>query len=260
MTRREHGAVAGGAIGAGSGALIGSASGNTLEGALIGGAVGAVAGAIIGDSVEARQQRAARDRALAEQLRSQDLDARQSERGVVVSLPDVLFQFGRAELSPNARRKVSNIARVVNGPEAAWRNISVEGHTDAIGGEQANQVLSEKRAIAVADSLVGLGVQTNRISTQGLGEAYPVAANQLRDGSDNPQGRAQNRRVEVVILSEAAQGVQPQPVYAPQQGYAPQPGYGPPGSYPPSGGYPSGGYPPQGPPMGYPQGPPPYGY
>jgi len=251
MTPRESGALTGAAIGAGSGAIIGSASGGTAEGALIGGAVGAIAGAIIGDSVQAQQQRAARDQQLAEQLRSQNVEAYGSDRGVVVRLPDVLFEFGRSELTRDARRKIGGISNVLNSPDVAWRQLSIEGHTDSIGSEQANNQLSERRARSVADALVSLRVAPQRLTVQGFGEAYPVAPNVHGNGGDNPEGRARNRRVEVVILSEdggQAPG-QPQPMQQPGYPvYPQQPYYQPYGGPPP--GYPV-----------YPPGPPPpYGY
>lgn len=266
MSPRESGALGGAAIGAGSGALIGSASGDTAEGALIGGAVGAIAGAIIGDSVQAREQRMARDAALAEELRRQDLDARSSDRGVVVNLPDVLFEFGRAELSRSASRKVASIADVLSSRGVAWRRVSIEGHTDSIGSEQSNEQLSQRRAQAVANALMDRRVTGSRLAVQGFGEAYPVVANVYDDGSDNPQGRARNRRVEVVILNEEGDQYGPEPTGYPQDGYNEPYRQGPPqGRYPPGpprggypGGPPSGGYPPRGP--GYPPGPPPYGY
>jgi outer membrane protein OmpA-like peptidoglycan-associated protein len=266
MTHAGRGALIGTGAGAASGAMIGSVSGDAGEGALIGAAVGAVAGAIIGDSVDARQQRAERDRALAEQMRGQDLDARYTDRGVVVNFPDVLFEFGRAELTPNARRKIQTIAGVLNGPDVGWRDVSIEGHTDSIGSEQANQALSQRRASAVANALTSLRVDGRRLSVLGLGEAYPVAANVRGDGSDDPRGRAQNRRVEVIILNEMEQQAPgPQPIrdQGPPPGYDPrydQPVYDDPYSQP-QGGYQPGPGPGYGP--GYPPGPPPpppYGY
>lgn len=260
MTQREQGALGGAMLGAGTGAIIGAQSGDTAEGALIGGAVGALAGVIIGDSAQAQQQRMDRDRALADELQRQNLDASVGSRGVVVNLPDVLFEFGRAGLTRDAQGKVADIASVLTSPNVAWRRVAIEGHTDSVGSEQANMRLSEQRARSVADGLSIRGVAAQRISVQGFGEAYPVAANAYGDGSDNPQGRARNRRVQIVILNEQnapmqQPPVQQQPVYAPQYQDPYQQPYG---------GYPGGGYPP--PPSyppyqgGYPQGPPPYGY
>lgn len=245
MSAREGGALTGAAVGAGTGAAIGSASGDAAEGALIGGAVGALAGAIIGDSVEASRQRQARDAALAEELRRRDLEAQRTDRGVVVNLPDVLFETGRAELTPDARRKASTIADVLRAPSVEWRRVSIEGHADAVGSEQANITLSERRADAVADALVRRGVDPSRLFTEGFGEAYPVATN------ETALGRARNRRVEIVILNEEYQQMPPpaQPTI-----YPAQPGYGYPPGPPPQGPY--YGPPPQGPYYG----PPPYGY
>jgi outer membrane protein OmpA-like peptidoglycan-associated protein len=235
MTAREHGALGGAAVGATSGAIIGGASGDAAEGALIGGAVGAITGAIVGDSIEAQRQREARDAALAEQLQRQNFEARTSDRGVVVNLPDVLFEFGRAELTSQAYRKVASISAVLNSQGVQWRSVSIEGHTDAIGSDESNQRLSERRAQSVADALVQQRVDPARLVVQGFGEAYPRAANVHGDGSDNPAGRARNRRVEVVILNEENAGPgsepYPQPAYGeqpypeqPQQPYPGQPG------------------------------------
>jgi outer membrane protein OmpA-like peptidoglycan-associated protein len=252
MDARGSGALIGATGGAASGAIIGSTHGRAGEAAVVGGVVGAIAGAIIGDSIEARRQRAARDAALAEELRRQDLDARETERGVIVNLPDILFQFGRSELTPGARRKIATIREVLNGPNVAWRRVSVEGHTDSIGSEEANQRLSERRAQSVASALMGAGVARERISIEGFGERYPRASNVRGDGSDDPQGRQQNRRVEVVILNEEEPGYgRPGPMPTRGDGYDPaydQGGY--PGGgqgYPPNQGT---GYPNQGP--GYP--------
>lgn len=268
MTPRETGAVGGAVFGAGTGAIIGSTSGDAAEGALIGGAIGAIAGAIIGDSEQARQQRMQRDQALAAEMQGRNLDATAGDRGVVVNFSDVLFEFGRSELTRGADRKVQEIADVLRSPDVAWRGVAIEGHTDSVGGEQANVRLSDQRARSVAAALSSLGVDPSRLTVQGFGEGYPVAPNTRNDGRDNPEGRARNRRVEIVILNEQGAAVQPapaqpvyqqplvqQPVYSqpgypqqpvyPQPGYPQQPGYG----YPPPPSYPV-----------YPQGPPPYGY
>jgi outer membrane protein OmpA-like peptidoglycan-associated protein len=144
-----------------------------------------------------QREEISRNRKLLEELRRHDLDARETSRGVVVNLPDVLFEFGRADLTGPARRKVEHIADALD-RAGARRRISVEGHTDAIGSDAANQRLSEARAERVADALAAEGVNPRRVRTRGFGERYPVAPN-TRNGRDNPAGRAQNRRVEVVI-------------------------------------------------------------
>lgn len=212
LSTREKGALAGGGLGAATGAIIGSAVGNPGAGAAIGGALGGVTGGLVGDQlqkrdekiagqqqeVEHQRQELARNRELLEQLKRQDLEARETERGVVVNLPDVLFQFGRAEITPEARVKVRSIAEVLNST-AKDRRVAVEGHTDSIGSTSFNQKLSEHRAENVASALENSGVSQARIVARGYGERYPLAPNTSADGSDNPDGRAKNRRVEVVI-------------------------------------------------------------
>jgi len=214
MTSRETGAATGAVIGAGSGAIIGSRSGDTAEGALIGGAIGAIAGGVLGDQHGARKQQdaeiqrrvdqqeaeLARNRELIEELKRSNLDARASDRGVVVNLPDVLFEFGSADLTGEARYKIADMANILGGAQAVSRRLSVEGHTDSIGSIAYNQSLSERRARSVADALAGFGVARSRLAVRGFGKSAPAAPNVYPDGRDNPEGRARNRRVEVVIL------------------------------------------------------------
>lgn len=212
LTTREKGALAGGGLGAAAGAAIGGATGSPGAGAAIGGALGALGGGLVGGqlqqqeevtkeqqrTIEQQQQELARNRQLLAELKRQHLEARETERGVVVNLPDVLFAFGRADLTHDAVVKVRSIAEVLN-TQASSRQVAVEGHTDAIGSEAFNQRLSERRAETVASALEGAGVNPQQISTQGFGKRYPVAPNTKPDGTDNPAGRARNRRVEVVI-------------------------------------------------------------
>jgi outer membrane protein OmpA-like peptidoglycan-associated protein len=212
LSTREKGTLVGGGLGAATGAIIGAAVGNPGAGAAIGGALGAGAGALVGDQLQKRdtelgenqkqidqqQQEIARNRQLIEELKKQNLEARETERGVVVNLPDVLFEFGKATLTSDSHSKIRSISDVLN-RQASGRRVSVEGHTDSIGSESVNQRLSERRADSVASALESAGVSSQRITTKGFGERYPVAPNQNSDGADNPAGRAKNRRVEVVI-------------------------------------------------------------
>ena len=145
-----------------------------------------------------QRQEIARNRALLEELKRRNLDARETDRGVVVNLPDVLFEFNRARLTAEAQSKVAHIATVLE-QQARDRRVSVEGHADAIGSESYNLALSQQRAEAVAQELRGEGLREARLTTRGYGKKYPVAPNTNPDGSDNPAGRAKNRRVEVVI-------------------------------------------------------------
>ncbi|MGE0826639.1 MAG: OmpA family protein [Candidatus Binatia bacterium] len=212
LSTREKGVLTGAGLGAATGAIIGAATGKPGAGAAIGGAMGGLAGGVVGDTLqgqekvaeeqqrvlEQQRQELTRNRELLEELKRQNLEARETERGVVVNLPDVLFEFGKATLTSTAHAKVHSIADVLN-KKARGRRIAVEGHTDAIGSEAFNQTLSERRAEAVALGLEDNGVSRQRLAVKGFGERYPVAPNTLPSGADNPQGRAKNRRVEVII-------------------------------------------------------------
>ena len=212
LSTREKATLGGAGLGAATGAIIGAAVGNPGAGAAIGGALGGVTGAVAGDrfqkrdtelvanqqQIERQRQEIVRNRQLLEELKRRNLEARETARGVVVNLPDVLFEFGRSDLTGDAQSRVQGIADVLN-DQAQGRRVSIEGHTDAIGSEEANQLLSERRADSVAGALTTSGVDQARVTTTGYGERYPVAPNTNPDGSDNSAGRAKNRRVEVVI-------------------------------------------------------------
>ena len=202
---REKGALAGGAVGAGLGAIIGNQTGSTGAGIAIGSAVGALAGGTIGNSFDnqnaelderearlaANQRAIEENRKIIEELKRRGADVRITDRGVVVNLPDVLFEFNKADLRPDALRSARQIADVVK--EYPQRRLSVEGHTDSIGTIQYNQRLSENRARSVVNELVAQGVSRGRIETRGFGEADPIASNRTE------AGRARNRRVEVIV-------------------------------------------------------------
>lgn len=205
LSPREKGALGGAAVGAGVGAIVGNQTGNAGAGTAIGGALGAVTGAVIGNEIdrtemqvaERSQQIAAQrreleaNRRLIEELRARGADARETERGVVVNLPDVLFEFASSELKSEARYTVKQIAEVLKGVQS--RRVSVEGHTDSIGTIAFNQTLSEDRARNVADELVKRGISRSRVLSRGFGESNPIATN------TTDYGRMRNRRVEVVV-------------------------------------------------------------
>ena len=202
---REKGALAGAGLGAGLGAIVGNQTGNAGAGVAIGSAFGAVAGGLIGqgidnqnDALDERERRIAdQDRQIAEnrrliqELKASGVEARSTSRGVVANLPDVLFEFDSARLTPEAVHVVGDIGRVI--ANTSGRRVSVEGHTDAVGTAAYNQRLSEARARAVASELSMQGVSRNRMSVTGYGKTRPIASN------DTEAGRARNRRVEVVI-------------------------------------------------------------
>jgi OOP family OmpA-OmpF porin len=145
----------------------------------------------LAEAAKAEQARAEMDQ-LSREL--SDLKAKQTERGIVLTMGDVLFEFGKSELSSVAIRNVDKLADFLKQHPA--RNLLIEGHTDSVGSDEFNLALSEKRANAVRDQLVGKGIAAERITPMGYGKKYPVANN------DTPAGRQQNRRVEVVILNE----------------------------------------------------------
>jgi outer membrane protein OmpA-like peptidoglycan-associated protein len=125
-------------------------------------------------------------------LVSEITNLRETTRGLVVSLSDVLFDFNRATLRPGAEAKIGQIATILK--QYPDHKISVEGHTDSIGSNAYNQRLSEQRAAAVAKALVAGGVEASMISSRGFGRTQPVASNKTAEG------RQQNRRVEIVVL------------------------------------------------------------
>lgn len=129
------------------------------------------------------------------------LTVRVTEFGTVVELPtDTLFEFDKAELSPTAEANLVKAADAIR--RAGAGPISVVGHTDAKGEEAYNLALSQRRAEAVAAWLRGqVGVRQREISVSGKGESAPVAPNARPDGSDDPDGRGRNRRVELVIAN-----------------------------------------------------------
>jgi outer membrane protein OmpA-like peptidoglycan-associated protein len=124
-------------------------------------------------------------------------DAEESPDGTVLKVPDrVLFDFGEATLRSSAADRLERLLVLSADAEGTIRVI---GHTDSIGSAEFNQRLSEERAQAVADHLVANGVDADRIETEGRGETEPVEPNELEDGSDNPGGRQDNRRVEIIV-------------------------------------------------------------
>lgn len=122
------------------------------------------------------------------------LNAKQTERGTLVTFGDVLFDFDQASLKANSRDSITTLANyLIKNPD---RKVIVEGYTDSKGSAAYNQGLSERRANAVKNALVRAGVDPSRIVAQGYGKEYPVASNATNSG------RAQNRRVEVTISND----------------------------------------------------------
>jgi len=139
------------------------------------------------------------DRPQQERGESLETEIRETPRGVVVTFRYILFAFDSAQLSPVARREVERFALVLNHSRVLRRSVTVEGHADSIGSDAYNTELSRRRATAVAEELMAHGVRRDRVAVEAYGERRPVAPNTHTDGTDNPAGRARNRRVEAVI-------------------------------------------------------------
>jgi outer membrane protein OmpA-like peptidoglycan-associated protein len=156
--------------------------------------------------VEARAAQAAAERARGEAQNAQsqvvqaqeesrrlagELQAAQTNRGIVLTLGDVLFDTGQAELKPGAQRPIEQIATFLN--ENPERSVQVEGFTDSQGADEYNQMLSQRRADAVARAIIQRGIDAQRVRAMGYGEEFPKA------GNDSAGSRQLNRRVEIVV-------------------------------------------------------------
>jgi outer membrane protein OmpA-like peptidoglycan-associated protein len=135
------------------------------------------------------QQAAERERALQQQL-----GAKETDRGLVLTLSDLLFETNKAQLQPGGNRSIDKLASTLR--QYPERRIRIEGFTDSVGSNEHNQHLSEQRAQAVRQALIDKGIEANRIEIQGYGEEYPVATN------NTAAGRQLNRRVEIIISGE----------------------------------------------------------
>jgi outer membrane protein OmpA-like peptidoglycan-associated protein len=129
------------------------------------------------------------------------LKAKPTPRGLVLTLGDVLFDTGRAQLNPGAGRKLDQLAQFLN--EHKDRRVQIDGFTDSVGTDSYNEDLSHRRADSVKSALLVRGVDSSRISTEGYGKAFPVA-NNVDSG-----GRQLNRRVEVIIGADDGTAISP---------------------------------------------------
>jgi outer membrane protein OmpA-like peptidoglycan-associated protein len=144
---------------------------------------------------------AERARQAAAELRAQLLDqfnrileTRDTLRGLVITMADVLFDTGKYEIRPSTREQLAKLSGILLAHSGL--NLEVEGHTDSTGSDEFNQRLSEQRASAVRDYLVRQGLASDSVSATGFGKAMPVANN------DTPSGRQRNRRVELIVSGE----------------------------------------------------------
>lgn len=140
------------------------------------------------------QASAAQDRVRALEAQLREMEALQTERGLIVTLGDVLFAFNKAELTPQAAPRLDKLAGFLR--QFPDRRLLIEGYTDSVGSDSYNQDLSQRRAQSVRDALAQRGVDPSRITAMGYGKGFPVADNA------SPEGRAMNRRVEIVIADD----------------------------------------------------------
>lgn len=141
-----------------------------------------------------RQTREAEARAGQLEAQLAALSAKKTERGIVITLSDVLFQTNRALLNQNGLSTLQKVADILQ--QYPQRTVLVEGFTDSVGSTAHNQKLSERRAVSVRHSLRDMGVGQQRIAIRGFGESFPVASN------DTPEDRQLNRRVEIILSNE----------------------------------------------------------
>jgi outer membrane protein OmpA-like peptidoglycan-associated protein len=147
------------------------------------------------DAAAARREREAARERLQIAL-SAVAETRETARGLIVNLPDILFEFNQSELKPQAREVLSKICGILSVTDAY--NLKLEGHTDSVGSDQYNQTLSDRRAGSVDNYLSTCGLDGKIVAVKGFGESKPVASN------DTAEGRQKNRRVELVIEDKPA--------------------------------------------------------
>jgi outer membrane protein OmpA-like peptidoglycan-associated protein len=186
MSNQDKGVVAGVAGGAAAGAAIGKATGNTGLGAVLGAIIGGTAGGLIGNKMD-KQAKAI------EEIKSAKIEKVNNGEGLKVTFDaGILFSTGSSMLNISSQEALTKFAETLQ--SNAETNVTISGHTDNSGSDKINQPLSEKRAESVANFLVSKGVNRSRMTTVGNGSNQPVADNSTMDG------KAKNRRVEIVIV------------------------------------------------------------
>lgn len=192
----------GAVVGAGAGTLFG---GNDLKNAGLGALAGGIVGAAVGAYMDHQQQE------MQQSLQGTGIEVqRTAENTLNITMPSsVTFAFDSANLTPQAQSALDSVSKVLN--QYPDSTINVTGHTDDVGSDSYNQVLSDRRAASVASYLAQHGVNFSRLTQQGMGEKMPKLPNV------DEVNRAQNRRVELAIIANKNAGA--------QQGYPQQPGY-----------------------------------
>ncbi len=186
MKKRDKGAIIGATAGAVIGGVIGKQAGNTAVGAILGAAIGGAAGAYIGNYMDKQ----------AEEMK-RDLEGARIERvgeGIKITFNSgILFDVNKAELRGEAKTNLEKLAVILN--KYPDTKIVVEGHTDSDGSDDYNLNLSRLRAQSVSNFIATSQVDPTRFTIMGYGETQPVA------GNDTPEGKQQNRRVEIAIFA-----------------------------------------------------------
>lgn len=184
LTNTQKGAGIGAGAGAGIGAIIGHKAGNTAVGAVLGGALGGVAGGLIGKKMDKQAAEIENTVPGAEVIKAGE--------GIIVRFDSgILFDFDKADLKPTAKTNIQKLVASLN--ENPDTDILVVGHTDNVGRAEYNLGLSDRRAASVRSYAIAQGLAASRIKTEGKGASEPIASN------ETAEGRAQNRRVEIVI-------------------------------------------------------------
>lgn len=153
-------------------------------------------------AAQAQQERDAARARMREAL-NQVVETRETARGLIVNLPDILFDFNKDQLKPEAREKLSKVCGIL--AVAGQYNLSIEGHTDNVGSEEYNQKLSERRAQNVTTYLATCGLKEDHLASRGFGKTQPITSN------DTAEGRQQNRRVEIIISDATTVGTLQRP-------------------------------------------------
>jgi len=186
MSKTKEGTAIGAGTGAVIGAIMGNQSGHTALGAILGAVVGGAAGAYIGNYMDKQ----------AEEMQK-DIQGAKIERvgeGIKITFDSgILFDVDKAALKTEAKTNLDKLAVILK--KYPDTNILIEGHTDVTGTEEHNLALSKERAQSVSNYIAQIGVDPARFTTMGYGAAQPVATN------DTPEGRQQNRRVELAVMA-----------------------------------------------------------
>jgi outer membrane protein OmpA-like peptidoglycan-associated protein len=186
-TQQERGTKTGALLGAAAGALLGQAIGRNTAATILGAGIGAAVGGISGNQIGAYMDR--QEQELRAAMAQSEAASIQRTQNVLTATfkSEVMFDFDSSTLKPGAYQEMDRVARILN--KYPQTTIRVEGYTDSKGSEAYNQILSEKRAMAVKNALVQRGVDPLRIQTVGYGESQPISSND-----------AVNRRVSIVII------------------------------------------------------------